>query len=125
MSNTTIIVGNFLQIKGLDADWSLLDLDATFLKTGIRVKSITFFPSATGDIIHIKESDPGYATTAALVTALTATAPSLLHVDCADVYDQRIKYFGGENGRIMRPFIDISDCVFTTAATCRVEMELA
>ena len=124
MSNTTIIVGNFLQIKGLDADWSLLDLDATFLKTGIRVKSIKFFPSATGDEMIIKEGDPGYATTAALVTALTATAPEIMHVLCADVYDQRIIYFG-EKGKLMRPFIDITDCALTTAATARVEFELA
>ena len=124
MSNTTKITGNFLQIKGLDADWSVVgDMDASFDKTGIKVKSITFHPSATGDAMIIKEADPGLVSTAGVI-ATTLTAPVLFQVICADVYDQRVKYFGN-GGKWMRPFIDISDCVFTTAATCRVEMELA
>lgn len=126
MSNTTKITGNFLQIKGLDADWSLVgDLDKSFDKSGIRVKSIKFVPSATDDVMIIKEGDPGYATTAALVTAQTATAPELFHVKCVDAYDDRIVYFGGNRGRVMRPFIDISDCTLGTAANARVEIELA
>ncbi len=126
MSNTTIITGNFLQIKGLDVDWSVVgDLDKYFDKAGLRVKSIKFIPSATDDIMVIKEADPGYATTAALVTAQTATAPELFRVKCVDIYDQRIEYFGGVGGKIMRPFIDVSDCTFSTASNVRVEFELA
>jgi len=126
MSNTTKITGNFLQIKGLDADWSLVgDLDKNFDKSGIRVKSIKFIPSAADDIMIIKEGDPGYATTALLITGQSATAPELFRVKCIDLYDQRIEYFGGDRGRIMRPFIEIANCTFSTAGNARVEFELA
>ena len=124
MSNTTKISGNFLQIKGLDADWSLVgDLDKYFDRSGILVKSITFHPSGA-DTMIIKEADPGYVSTAAIIAAQAATAPELFHVKCDDDTDQRIKYFG-EKGRVMRPFIDISDCVFIAATNAYVEFELA
>ena len=124
MANTTKITGNFLQIKGLDEDWSLPgDLDKYFDRSGIRVKSITFNPSGA-DTMIIKEGDPGYPTTAALIAAQAATAPKLLDVSCADTDDQRVKYFG-ERGRVMRPFIVINDCTFIAAANAYVEFELA
>ena len=124
MANTTKITGNFLQIKGLDADWSLPgDLDKYFDESGIRVKSITFNPSGA-DTMIIKECDPGYVTTAALIAAQAATAPRIFDVSCDDADDQRVKYFG-EKGRVMRPFIDISDCTFIAAANAYVEFELA
>lgn len=123
MANTTKISGNFLQIKGLDADWSLVsDLDKYFDEVGLRVKSITFHPSGA-DTLIIKEGDPGYANTAALISAQTATAPEVMHVECTALTDQRVKYFG-ERGKLMRPFIDIGDCSFTSAAVARVEFEL-
>ncbi len=126
MSNTTKLTGNFLQIKGLDADWSLPgDLDAFFDETGLRVKSIKFIPSATNDVMVIKEADPGYATTAAIIAAQSTTAPELFYAKAVDVYDQRIEYFGGDKGKVIRPFIDISDCTLGTAANARVEFELA
>jgi len=123
MSNTTKVEGNFIQIKGLDADWSLPGDMANLDKSGIKVKSIKFKPSAANDIMVIKEAPPGYTSTASLVTGETATAPEIFYAKCTDAYDQRIEYFG--EGVTMRPFIDISDCTLGTASSARVEFVLA
>jgi hypothetical protein len=47
-----------------------------------------------------------------------------MHVECTAVSDQRIKYFGGEYGQQMWPFIDTSDCTGLTT-TQEVNIELA
>lgn len=125
MGNTTKIQGRFLQIKGLDVDWSLPGDLASFDKSGIQVKSIRFHPSGVNDVFIIKEAAPGYATTAALVTALTATAPAMFRAKCAGDTDDRIQYYGGDRGQRMRPFIDITDCTLSSAALAFIEMELA
>jgi len=123
MGNTTKIQNQFLQVKGLDADWSTPGDLAGFVESGIMVKSITFHPSGVNDVMIIKEGQPDDTTTV-LAVANTTTAPELFHVKCAGDTDQRIRYFG-DRGRRMYPFIDISDCTLATAANARVEFELA
>ena len=122
MANTTLITNRSLQIKGLDADWTVPGDLTGFLASGLKVKSIKFQPSATGDILVIKASK-GSHTTAATVIAATTTAPEIMHVKVTADTDQRIEYFN--EGQWMWPFIDISDCTFSTAANARIEFELA
>lgn len=123
MANTTKLADRFLQIKGLDADWSIPGDLAGFAKSGLQVKSITVHPTAANDIFIIKAGLPSQATTIAAI-ATTSTAPEILHVKCTGDTDQRIKYFG-DKGQRMWPFIDISDCTLGTAANARIEFELA
>lgn len=123
MSNTTKLVDRFLQIKGLDADWSIPGDLSDYIKTGLFVKSITFHPSGAGDEMIIKAGHATQATNAVAV-ATTGTAPELFHVKCSGTTDQRIKYFGGDKGIRMWPFIVIADCTFDIAGDARVEIEL-
>lgn len=123
MANTTKLADIFLQIKGLDDDWSTPgDLGATYQKGGIQVRSITFHPSGANDVAIIKAGLPSQATTAAAI-ATTTTAPEIFHVQCSGATDQRIKYFG-DRGKQMWPFIDISDWTLSSAANARLEFEL-
>lgn len=123
MANTTKITDRFLQVKGLDADWTTPGDLPGFKKSGIQVKRITFHPSGANDVMIIKNGKGDQATAAAAI-ATTATAPEIMHVKCTDDTDQRALYFG-ERGQRMWPFIDISDCTFSNAANARVEFELA
>ena len=122
MANTTKITHKSLQIKGLDADWSVPGDLPGLVKSGLRVKSIKFSPSAANDILVIKAGKATQLTTAAAI-ATTATAPEIMHVKVSADTDQRIQYFW--SGQDMWPFIDISDCTLGTAANARVEFELA
>lgn len=123
MANTTTIVDKFMQVKGLDADWGLRsDLGKEEDDSGIKVKSITFHPSAANDVMVIKQGTPGYATTAALITAKTASAPEIFYKLASTATGQRVEF--GDKGQWMRPFIDISDCTLGTAANARVDFEL-
>ena len=123
MANTTKLEDRWLEIKGLDADWSVAgDLGADFLKSGLRVRSITFHPSAANDEMVIKQAKASHTTTA-LAIATTATAPRVFTAKAAGVQAVTQEY--GPRGRQMRPFIDISDCTLNTAANARVEFELA
>ena len=124
MANTTKLTGNTIQIRfdGTD-DWSIPGDLAGFIKSGLRVKSISFNPTANGDIMIVKAGLPSQLTEAAAI-ATTATAVELMHVECTATSDQRIKYFGGEFGQQMWPFIDASDCTGLTT-TQEVTIELA
>jgi hypothetical protein len=125
MANTTKLTDRFLQIKGLDDDWSVPgDLGTDFGKSGINVKSITFHPSGASDVCIIKAGAPSQTTTSAAI-ATTSVAPEIFHVKVTNNKDQRIKYFG-DRGQRMWPFIDISDWgSLSSAAVARVEFELA
>lgn len=124
MANTTLLTGNTIQIRfdGTD-DWSIPGDLAGFIKSGIRVKSISFNPSANLDKMIVKAGLASQLTEAAAI-ATTATAVELVHWECTLTSDQRIKYFGGEFGQQMWPFIDASDCTGLTT-TQEVTMELA
>lgn len=123
MANVTKLTDKLLQVKGLDADWSIPGDMPGFAESGINVRAIKFWPSGDNDILIIKAGLPSQATTLAAI-ATTLTAPELVHVKALLVTLQRVE-FGGESGLRMWPFIDISDCTFGTAANARVEFELA
>ena len=123
MANTTKLVGRFLQIKGLDADWSIPGDMATFRDAGLRVKSIMFYPSAAADICVIKAGTPAQKTTVAAI-ATTATAAQIFAAKADATPGTVVKYFG-DTGQTMWPFIDISDWTLGTAANARLEIELA
>lgn len=121
MANTTKLEGRFLQIKGLDADWSVPGDLPGFQKTGLRVVSIRVHPSAASDVSVIKQGKSSQtATTAAIAT--TTTAPEIFRAKHSTDQDDRIEYYDGSP---MWPFIDISDWTLGTAANARVEMVLA
>ena len=88
-ANTIVIEGKIYKITIVDADWSW---ETTLPAAGVRLHSIQYTPAATDEICVIEEgSDAG---------------PHLFYVKCADVYDQRIKYFGDG---LYRPYFDYSD----------------
>ena len=122
--NTTKITDRFLQIKGLDSDWSVPGDLPGFAKSGINVKRIIFVPSTANDILIIKAGHATQTTTVAAI-ATTLTAPEILHVKVTADTDQRIVYEFGKRGTRMWPFIDISDCTLGTAGNARIEFELA
>ena len=123
MSNTTKLTGTTLMIRfdGTD-DWSIPGDMAGFITSGLRVKSITFNPSANLDKMIIKAGLPSQKTETAAI-ATTTTAVELFHVECTATSDQRIEYFG-DSGQQMWPFIDASDCTGLTT-TQEVIMQLA
>ncbi len=123
MSNTTKLTDRFLQIKGLNADWTLAGDLAGFKTSGIVVKSITFQPGAANDVAIVKAGKGDQ--TAAVALATTGTAPEIFHVKCVNTKDQRVKYFG--KGKRMWPFIVIADWTLAggTIANARIEFELA
>jgi len=121
MANTTKLVDRFLEIKGLDADWSIPGDLAGFVESGIQVKSITFFPSAANDIAVIKAGTPSQLTTAAAI-ATAITAPRILSEKTAGE-TKRLEF--GPRGTRMWPFIDISDWTLSTPANARLLFELA
>lgn len=123
MANTTKLVGNFLQIKGLDADWSVPGDLPGMKAAGLRVKSIMFKPTGANDVCVIKAGTPAHTSTAEAI-ATTLTAPEIFSVKCSGDTDQRVKYFG-DRGQTMWPFIDISDWTLASAADARLEIELA
>lgn len=96
MANTITVKDLTIEIKGdggaIDADWTFSDdID----DTGLYISSIQFTPHATADKCVIKEGG--------------ATGPVIFEALCADVYDQKIKYFHGER---KHPFLDVSDGVY-------------
>ena len=119
MSNTTKLKGNVLEIKGLDADWSLPGDLSGFKDSGLLIKSITFHPSAANDVMVIKQGDPADTTTAVAV-ATTATDPRIFTSAATGVQAVRHEYAM----RAQWPYIDITDCTFNAAGSARVEIEL-
>ena len=104
MSNTIVKTGLTVDITDIDEDW--LFNTATFLgQTGLFISSIQFDPIQTDDECIIKE---GGETGAIIFRALAANA-----------YDQKIKYFHGEN---KHPFLDFGDGTFTAGTRIIIEL---
>ncbi len=110
MSNTTKVSGRQIMITGLDADWNI-DTDMPGYDAGLKIISIVFVPSATGDIMVIRNSKAG-----------TATDAEMFRVKVTGDTDQRIEYY---YGNVLFPFIDISECTLGTAANARVLINFA
>ena len=114
MANTanTTKNGNFVQVTYTDsgADWDY-STNGEF-KDGMWVKSITFHPSAQNDRLIINEGGLNGA--------------SIMDVTCTSATPQdKVKYFQGEFGTYMKPYIDLSDCTFDTPADVKIIFELA
>jgi hypothetical protein len=128
MANASLLrrTGHFWEIyyTSSGADFSVATKAAGFTTTGLRVKSITFFPSAEGDRLVMKN---------AAAVASTATAPIIMDetagVDDADASHGNVqtihRTFGGDRGVDMFPLIDLSDCSFGTAANVKIMLEIA
>jgi hypothetical protein len=124
MANTTKIIDRFLEIRGLDEDWTIPGDLAGFIKSGIQVKSIQLFASQATDVLVVKAGTPGLKTEAAVI-ALTTTAPRIFSdASTAELLHPRATY-GGDKGTKMWPFIDVTDCTFGTVGNVRVIFELA
>ena len=113
MANTTNLEGNFIEITGLDEDWTLATDMPGFETDGLRIKSIEFNPSAVSDAFVVRNS--------------SATGPKIFDVSCDSVNDQKLKYYDGPNGvgQQMWPYIKIADATLDTAANASVKIELA
>lgn len=112
MANVTTIEGNVINVTGLTEDWDGMAAcpELLYYQTlgGMKVASIRFDPSAKDDLMVIKED--------------SATGAVIFRKKAEDEYDNKPVYY---SGRRMRPYIDISDCVFTDPASARVTIELA
>jgi len=112
MANTTTVKGNVIVITGLDEDWdwktACPDLHYFQNLGALKVASIRFDPSATDDVMVIKErNDAG---------------PDVFRKTAADVYDNEPFPYAGKR---VNPYIDISECTLTTPADAQVTIELA
>jgi len=107
MAITTTVGRNLLTIKWSDAaaDW-VYTTEVPQFGPGIKVKSIQFNPSAASDKLVIRDG--------------SLTGPIRFDVTCADVTDQRIKYFGGQ---WMQPYIESTEVTFGTVANVEVIIE--
>lgn len=112
MSNTTTIKGNVIVVTGLDADWDGMAecTDLLYYQNlgGMKVASIRFDPSAQNDLMVLKEG--------------SAAGPVIFKRKAASAYDNEPIYYAG---RRMRPYIDISECTLSVAASAGVVIELA
>ena len=100
-ANTITYTDSVIVIEDIDSDWNWYDT-ITYLatsKAGIAIQSIQFNPGAADDLCIIKNK--------------TDTGSEIFDVICADVYDQRCKYF---NGEILKPVLDFSDGVYTAGS---------
>lgn len=106
MANTIEQDGLTVYITDIDSDWSWGELSPKHGdENGVRLSSIQFDPVQAADKCIIKE---GGVTGAPFFTPI-----------CADVYDQKIKYF---HGQLKKPVLDFSAGVFT--ANTKVIIEL-
>ena len=106
MANTTVVTANSIEITGLDADW-YLDQDAPQFKyAGLSIETIQFRPSAANDVMVIRDSKNGLATTG-----------SIFNVICGGATDEKLQDY---DGIWAHPHIDIGDCTLDTAANCLV-----
>lgn len=98
----TTLGGSFVQVTytGAGLDWSYLFSNSPF-PDGMKVYSIEFNPGAANDKLVVNEGGNDGA--------------SIIHVECVDENDDKIKYFH-PNGRWMKPYIDLSDCTFGAGA---------
>lgn len=103
MANTTIIGQNAVEITGLDSDWDGDQSLPDYLK-GAPIDSIQFSPSGANDVFQIH--------------AAGKDGPRIMMVKCTGDTDQRAKYY--YNGRMTRPYIAISECTFSAAASAMV-----
>lgn len=114
MANTadTTASGNFIQVaySGSGADWNY-NTDGGF-KDGMWVKSIMFHPSAQNDRLIVNEG--------------SIDGASIMDVKCTSATPQdKIKYFQGECGSYIKPYIDLTDCTFSTIGSVKIVFELA
>jgi len=100
MANTTTATGQVVTITGLDANW---DLETDFGHSPIRLSSIEFVPSDTGDIMSISAGNGG---------------ATLFKAVCGDRYDQKTKLFDPPIHTDL--YIDISGCSIATPADAMV-----
>lgn len=103
--------GTIITITGLDEDlqWST-ESDLQNLTHKIKIIQIKFIPSATNDrfIIYDRQSDG------------TIEGPAFFDTGkIADAYDVKVDSMGG-GVSVSDPWIDITDCIMTTAADCKL-----
>lgn len=112
MANATTKVGLFIEITGLDADWTLANCGVAALNTKqkILVKSIQFNPGAANDVMIIRNGG--------------IDATPVFRCKCTGDTDNRLRYYGTK-GVLMAPVIDITDCTLGAAANSSVMIELA
>ena len=108
-ANSTTVSGRFITVTGLDADW-YLDNDLPYLSgVGLRIKTIKFWPSAANDIIVLRNSTSG--------SASSSFACFMKSIDG----EPRKDTFQGD---VWYPFIDISYCTLSSASGATVVFEV-
>jgi len=112
MANTadTLKAGHFIQVtySGTGADWAYTS--AGYGNGALKIKSIMWFPTAANDILIINEGG--------------IDGPSIVHAKAsADTDTMRFTF--GEGGTWMKPYIDLTDCMFGTVTSTKIIFELA
>ncbi len=115
MANVVVASGGFIQIThdgstDYDMTGSANQLDKA-APNGHAIKSIQFNPSATGDIMVCREG--------------SLTGPIIFECTCADIYDNKCKYFDQTGPkRLIKLFIEGADVTIDTAASASLLIEL-
>ncbi len=115
MANVIAASGGFIQIThdgSTDYDMTgALNGLAKPAPDGHAIKSIQFNPSATGDKMVIREG--------------SLTGPILFECTCADIYDNKCKYFDQTGPkRNIKVFIEGADVTINTPADASLLIEL-
>ena len=114
MATNTTVTSTSIEIEGIDADWYLSKASENglgeFGDSGVMVRSIEFNPGAANDLLVIKNSKTGAEGDA-----------TEWYVKCSADTDQRVKYYG-DRGKRMWPFIDYSECTFSSGHKVIIEL---
>jgi len=88
---------------GADNDWNYVTDTPAYAKTGYLCSSIAFEPSAANDVLVVNEGGND--------------GPSICTLR-AGVKEDRVHYFSP--AKWIRPYIDYSDCTFSTGTSVKV-----
>ena len=102
--------GNVIQVTftGAGGDW-VWSTNGGYTGDGIKVRAIEWLPSAANDILVVNEGG--------------ADGPSIVHWKAGGISDSKQITYG--SGVWMKPYIDFTDCTFTTTTTTKVMFIIA
>ena len=111
MGNTTIKKGHFVEVTpDGTTDWTLATEISEWSGTGMKVRAISFRAEAAGSYIEVREQ--GIDNALIWRSTVSTAANQVFRVD-----------FG--EGVWMNPFIDATDCNYSTAADTTISFEIS
>ena len=105
MANTIVLTDSVISISDIDSDWNWYDTLAAFAtsKVGVKIQSIHFKPGATDDECIISNE--------------TIDGAPIFNAKCADVYDDKTRYYDGKE---LKPVLDFSDGSYSAGSSVQI-----